>query len=107
MPFPPEPGAAWNYIRVRGLEMVNILYCPHVDAENRLLPFQTFMGRYSQVGLGCDDCCALEVVDEQWRIIACRSGAKAYRVYRRRGEVVTEILEPDDTFRPLADLLRR
>lgn len=103
--FSTEPGEAWDYIRVRGLEFFKLLYCPHVDAENRLMPFQQFMGRHSGMGLGCDDCCALEIADGQWRIIACRGGAKAYRVYRRRGAVVTEIVEPGETYRPLAELL--
>jgi dipeptidase E len=95
---------AWNYIRVRGLGLVDVLYCPHIDAENRLSSFQQFVGKHRVVGLGCDDCCALEIVDDTWRVIASRVGAKAYHVSVRGGQVVTDILQPGGSARPLAEL---
>jgi dipeptidase E len=96
---------AWNYIRVRGLGLVDALYCPHIDAENRLLSFQQFVGKHRVIGLGCDDCCAFEIIDDTWRVIASREGAKAYHIYRQNGQVVTDILQPGSGSRPLADLL--
>jgi dipeptidase E len=95
----------WSYVRVRALGLVDALYCPHIDAENRLSSFQQFVGKHRVVGLGCDDCCALEIIDDTWRVIASREGAKAYHVYRRGDHVITDILQPGGPARPLAELL--
>lgn len=95
----------WNYIRVRGLGLVDALYCPHIDGENRLSNFQQFVGKHRVTGLGCDDGCALEIIDDQWRVISSRQGAKAYHVYVRGGQVTTDVLQPGGPARPLADLL--
>ncbi|MBZ0303459.1 MAG: peptidase E [Anaerolineae bacterium] len=104
--FAAKEGAAWNYIRVRGLGLVGGLYCPHVDGENRLPKFQQFMRRFSEVGIGCDDCCALEIVDDTCRVITSRAGAKAYRIYRQRDQVTTEVLESGSEH-PAAALFNR
>lgn len=103
--FAKEDGDDWGYIRVSGLGLVDALYCPHIDAEDRLPHFQAFMAKRGGVGIGCDDCCAIEVTDHQWQLITSRHGAKAYRVTRQRGQVMTDILQPDPHYRPLADLL--
>jgi dipeptidase E len=95
----------WPYIRVRGLGLVDALYCPHVDAENRLQPFEQFMQKQRLVGLGCDDCCALEIVDGQYRFIISRAGAQGYRVVRQRGQVVTDRLAPVQDYQSLETLL--
>ena len=105
--FAAEPGSAWAYIRVRGLGLIDAFFCPHIDGENRLPNFQQFMGKYSQMGLACDDNCALEIVDDTCRVIVSKASAKAYRVYRRGREVVTEILPADGRDLPLADLLTK
>lgn len=98
---------SWDYVRVRGLGLIDAIYCPHVDGEDRLPKFQKFIQKYSAVGIGCDDCCAVEVIGDTYRIMACRAGAKAYKVFRKRGEVITQLLTPFDDHRPLADLLTK
>lgn len=97
----------WPYIRVRGLGLVNAIFCPHVDGEKRLSPFVDFMGKYGHMGLGCDNNCALEIIDGHYRFIASQPGAQGYRVYKQRGEVVTERLAPGERYLPLADLLAK
>lgn len=103
--FGPDQPELWEYIRVRALGLVDALYCPHIDVENRLSSFQQFVGKHRVVGLGCDDCCALEIIDDTWRVIASRDGAKAYHVYRQSGQIITHILQPGGPTRPLAELL--
>lgn len=101
--------SSWEYVRVRGLSLVsaNTIYCPHVDSEQRLPKFEAFMRKFPQVGIGCDDCCAVEVIDDTYRIIASRVGAQAYKVYRQRGTVLTQVIEPFANHRPLAELLTK
>jgi dipeptidase E len=95
----------WDYIRVRGLGLVNAIYCPHILSEKRLLDFQAFMKKYPQVGIACDDHAAIEIIDDHYRIITSWVSAKAYRVYRYRREVITEELAGDLPPHPLTDLL--
>lgn len=100
--------SAWSYVRVRGLGLVNLLYCPHVLSENRLEHFQQFMGKYPQMGIACDDNAALEIVDNRYRLITSKSGAQAFRIYRRRGStIITEPLEPTTDYQPLSHLLEK
>lgn len=98
---------SWNYIRVRGLGLVNAIYCPHIDGEKRLAPFTQFMHKYNLTGIGCDDNCALEIVDGEYRFITSQPGAKGYRVYKRGSDVITETLTPDADFEPLTALLAK
>ena len=99
--------ADWPYIRVRGLGLIDALYCPHVNAEARLEPFQQFMTKHRLVGLGCDDCCALEIVDGQYRFITSRTGAQGYKVFHQKGHITTELMPPKDDYQPLDSLLSR
>ena len=48
---------SWPYIAVRGLGMVDVLLAPHL-------------------GLGLDDCTALEVVGDRYRILSCRGAGQ-------------------------------
>jgi hypothetical protein len=51
---------------------------------------------------GLDDCTALEVVDDRYRILSCREGSVGHRVDRSGNEVE---LSAHDDLRPLADVL--
>lgn len=94
----------WDYIRVRGLGWLNLTACPHLDGESRLENFVRMMQKHSGMGLGIDDCAALEVIDDQCRVIASREGARAYRVFRQNGQMNIQPLEPDTQYQPLTKL---
>jgi dipeptidase E len=98
-------GDDWPYIGVRGLGLVDVLLGPHHDAEPGRPEALVRLARVNGlVGLGLDDCAALEVVDDRYRILACRPGRGAHRV-GRDGEVTH--LAPHDDRRPLRGLLGR
>lgn len=42
------------------------------------------------MGVAIDNCCALELVDEEFWVITSRPGPGVYRVYRARGDVAVE-----------------
>ena len=42
------------------------------------------------MGVAIDNCCALELVDEEFRVITSRPSPGVYRVYRARGGVAVE-----------------
>lgn len=76
--------------------------CPHMSREAfRLEEFQAMMQETPGVGLGIDDCAALEYVDGSYRIVACTEGAVAHRITANSHEII----EPFDEMRDFGDLL--
>lgn len=90
-------------MRVDGLGFIDLALCPHYDGEPyRPAEFARMMSSTPGTGLGLEDCCALEISGERFRIITCREGAKAH-VLRENGRVC-EVVEPSHDFRRLAEL---
>ncbi len=95
----------WQHIRVRGLGLVNALYCPHLDSENRTLPMHEMMKKYpQQVGIACEDHCAIEIVNNTYRIIGA---GNAYRFEVQQGKVVQTLIEKSDDYTGIAALISR
>ena len=93
---------SWPYIAVRGLGLVDVLLAPHHDADGRRqAALERLVGIRRLVGIGLDDCTALEVIDDRYRILSCRRGGLGHRVERSG---VERDLPPHDDFRPVADL---
>jgi len=95
-------------IKVSGLGFINALYCPHYDSEeNRRPHLKEVMKRTPGVALAVDNCCAIEIIQDRYRIITSRSNAGAYKVYYNKGEFHEESIEPKKDFSPIEDLLSK
>ena len=93
-------------IKVTGLNYVDLLLCPHYDAEPHRQPgLRKMMAKTAGFAVALENCCAIEIIDDRYRIIKSKPGKQAYRVFRRRGRVVREALPPHRDFRPLAALI--
>ena len=82
-------------IKVKGLNIVDALLCPHYDVE---IHRQTDLKRMMKstpniVSIALDNCCALEIIDNTYRIITSKPTAKAYKIYWRRGEFFKEEIQ--------------
>lgn len=89
-------------MRMEGLGFLPIAMCPHMDSESvRIQDFQDMMRDTPGVGVGLDDCCALQVDGDRYRILSSREGARGHLVTADRYEVLT----PQAQYRPFADLL--
>jgi dipeptidase E len=96
---------SWPYIAVRGLGLVDVLLAPHHDADPRRQDGLRRLVRTTRlVGIGLDDCTALEVVGDGYRILSCREDRIGHRVTRDGAEVD---LPAHDDLRPLAALISR
>jgi dipeptidase E len=68
-------------MRIDCLDFIPLALCPHMSSEEfRLGDFKEMMRDTPGVGIGLDDCCALEVVDGSYRILSCADGAVAHWV---------------------------
>ena len=97
----------WNYIRVSGLGLINAVYCPHYHSENREDAFLQMIAKRGGIGIACDNNVAIEIVGDHYRVLTSAPNAKAYKLFKRNGRVVTVELFQDDEYTPLANLLRR
>ena len=94
--------------RLDCLGFVDLVLCPHTKNESfRLDEFTRMMAGETGVGVGLDDCCAIQIRDDDYRFIASRNDVGAHLIYRRNQEMVHEYMEPHDDFRPLTSLTCR
>ena len=100
----------WRYIRVRGMGLINALCCPHYDGDTagvgRGLDFQRMVLRHSDIAVAIDDGCALEDVDDTYRVLSSQADAGAYRLTKRGREVLVERIQQKEEYEPMTGLLR-
>lgn len=95
-------------IKVSGLGFINALHCPHYDIEkNRKVDLKKMMKKTSGVAIAIDNCCAIEIINDEYRIISSKPSAKAYKVYWKGGKYYEEIIKKEKDFKLLKDLLKK
>lgn len=92
-------------IKVTGLDYADVLMCPHYDVEKHRQPaLKTMMKTTQGVAVGLENCAALHIKDDKFRILASKRNKKAYLIYWKQGEYVKQALMPSDKFQPLIEL---
>tara|TARA_R110002096_G_scaffold436084_1_gene667054 strand:+ start:705 stop:1466 length:762 start_codon:yes stop_codon:yes gene_type:complete len=92
-------------IKVTGLNYADVLMCPHYDVEKHRQPaLKTMMKTTQGVAVALDNCAALHIKNDQYRILASKQYKKAYLIYWHHGEYVKQVLKPSDNFQPLKEL---
>lgn len=94
-------------IKVSGLNLIQALHCPHYDSEpQRKIQLKEIMKKTSKlIAIAIDDCCAIEIIDNNFRIISSRKSANAYKVYWKRRKYIEEKIEKSEEFKDLDKLL--
>lgn len=96
----------YGLIRVRCLNFLPLAISPHHTREiNRKKAFINIMKRTPGVGIALEDCSALEIINDKYRIISSNKIANAYKVYSYKKGVTYEKLAKSNEFRPLSELL--
>ena len=95
---------AWNWIRVKCLGVLPFTACPHCLKEGRMDHFMKMMSETGGKGIALDDCTALMVAGDKFKILHSQPNAVAFKVYRKNGEMVKEILPSTAEFRPVESL---
>jgi dipeptidase E len=96
------------YIRIKGLDLVPALCAPHFTTKtSRHSDLKNIMRRTSEIGFALEDCCALEIVNDKYRVIASKPHAQAYRVFWKNGTYIQEVIKQKSTFAPLSELLTK
>ncbi|HYL93526.1 MAG TPA: peptidase E [Alphaproteobacteria bacterium] len=102
----------WKYINVSGMGLIEGIHCPHYNSrtlgEPRRKLFREMIGKVGGVGIAIQDNCALELMDGKfYRVITSKSYSGAYKVYRKRGQVLAEKIPQETRFTPIHLLLDR
>lgn len=95
-----------DLIKVRGLGLINGLHCPHYNIETYRKPdLKKMMKKTSGVAIAMDNCCAIEIVNNEYRIISSKKTATAYKVYWKENKYYEEVIKKDKKFKSLNELL--
>jgi dipeptidase E len=102
---------SWKYIRVKGVGLIKGIHCPHFNGKTRGIErrknFKEFMKKYSGVGIAVDNHCAIEFINNKYRVISAKKGRKAYKVYRKSGKTIIEEIEQKKELAPIANLTKK
>lgn len=96
-------------IKVTGLGMIDALHCPHYDKEiHRQENLKAMMKRtHKIIAIALDNCCAIEVIDNEYRILKSKPNAKAYKIYWKKGIYHKEEIPSEKEFNNLDMLLKK
>lgn len=101
----------WKYINVRGLGFIKGIHCPHYNSETigikRKKNFQDMIKKIGGFGIAIDNNCAIEFLDDKYKVITAKSYARAYKVYKTNGGVVSEKIEQKSELTPVAELYKK
>lgn len=97
-----------DLMRVRGLDLLKMTISPHQIREPyRLYELMSMIKKTSGIGLALDDCAALEVINDKYRIIHSKTTSGAYKIYKKKGRIFTQRLFASKEFNSLSDLLEK
>jgi dipeptidase E len=98
---------AQEYILLEAIGLIPGVLCPHFNEGDREADFVKMMSRIDDMtGVALENNCALEVHDEQFKIIKANPNAKAYTIYKKNGQVMKEELTNTDNYLPLGQLYK-
>ncbi len=93
-------------IKVRGLGLIDCLFCPHYDMEkDRKFELKRITKNFSGISLALDNCVAIEVINDKYRILSSKKTAKAYKVYWKGNKFFEIEIPKIKKFLPITDLI--
>lgn len=93
-----------DYDSVDGLGFLDWLHLTVHATPDRRAAFGKYLVRRGVSGIALENNAALEVTDDQWRLLTSSSNAFAYQLMPDGEEYTVEPLPRDETFRPLSEL---
>ncbi|MHB1089844.1 MAG: Type 1 glutamine amidotransferase-like domain-containing protein [Ilumatobacteraceae bacterium] len=97
-----------SLIKVSGLDFVPALLCPHYDFEKgRKVDLKKMMSKTSGVAIALDNCCAIEIIDDTYRIISSKDSANAYKVFWSKGKCSQVLIPKENKFLPIFNLVKK
>ncbi|MDR3692535.1 MAG: Type 1 glutamine amidotransferase-like domain-containing protein [Fimbriimonas sp.] len=93
--------------RLECLGIVDIVLCPHTrDEAFRLDEFKSMMAAEDGIGVGLDDCCAIQIKGDEYRFLVASDDSMAHLMFHQDGQVVHRVIEPHNDYRHLSELAK-
>lgn len=93
-----------DYIEVKCFNFIELIICPHYNLKGYREKLDAMISKYGIVGIGLENNCAIEFVDDRYRIISTNDSANAYKVYKKGAKIYNEIILKDSDFRGINEL---
>lgn len=96
-------------IRVKALGFIPALLCPHYGSEvHRQEDLKRMMKDAPRIpAIALDNCVALEIVEDKYRIIKSKPEASAYKIFWKKGEFHKEEIVSKEEYASLRELLKK
>jgi dipeptidase E len=96
------------HIRVKGLGIFPLTFCPHYNSEkNRKPSVKKMIQKSGGIILALENCAAIEIIDEKYRIITSNKKANAYLIYKSTGKIIEEKIVKDKKYRLFKELINK
>lgn len=99
---------SWKYINVKGLGFIQGIHCPHYDSETlgvaRERNFTEMMKKTGGIGIAIDENCAIEFIDDTFRVVTSKNGVNSYKVYKKNGKIISEKIPKSKKLMPIQQL---
>ena len=95
-----------DYIEVECIKFLDFIICPHYNIDGYSEKLEAMVKAHSVIGIALDNNCAIEIIDNNYRIIATNDNANAYKVYQNGTKIDKEMILKDCNFRSINILLR-
>ncbi|MGH4137105.1 peptidase E [Clostridium sp.] len=95
-----------NFIKLKALGLLKGFHCPHFNEGSRGEGFINMLKHNDILGIGIDNNCALEVLDDKFRILKSDKNAKAYKIFNKNKVVITEELTNIESYEPLENFYK-
>ncbi|MDO9399639.1 MAG: hypothetical protein Q7T79_03075, partial [bacterium] len=75
--------------------------------KNRKPDLKKIMRKTTGIAIAIDNCCAIEIIDDKYRIISSKKLANAYKIYWKANKYFEEIIKKEKDLKPLNLLLKK
>lgn len=94
--------------KISCLDFIDLTVSPHhVREPNRRPALINIMKKTYGAAVALDDCSALEIIDDKYRIVTSNGTANAYKVYFKKGKLNYIKLSKNGEMRPISELQKR
>lgn len=105
-------GKDYPLIKVDCIGLIDGLFVPHCDESGREENVKEFLKDSLEVGILISNCCALEIIDDKYRLVTSESIEKVMKpyglkTYWKDGKYITEEINNSSEFKELKDLLSK
>lgn len=99
------PSKSKKLIKLKGLNLVDLMVCPHYNnKKSRKLSFKKMVKKSGISAIALENCSALEIINDKYRIITSSKTAKAYILSWKNKKIMEETLELNKKLKPITEL---